>query len=58
MILDGLVGKDYREVPVNGRIYGQVKIGTGLLDARLSHLVGSFQGHMVSGFGAQIKTCP
>jgi len=55
MILDGLVGKDYREVPVNGRIYEQVKIGTGLLDADCLISLAHFKGHMVSGFGAQIK---
>lgn len=55
MILDGLVGKDYREVPIAGRIYERVKIGTGLLDADVVISLAHFKGHMVSGFGAQIK---
>ena len=55
MILDGLIGKDYRDVPIAGGIYDHVKIGTGVLDADCLVSLAHLKGHMVSGFGAQIK---
>jgi uncharacterized protein len=55
LILDGLDSRDYREVPVGGQIYRAVKIGTGLLDASALVSLAHVKGHLVSGFGAQIK---
>jgi len=55
LILDGLVGRDFREVPVPGFIYDRVKIGTGLLDADALISLAHFKGHMLAGFGGQIK---
>ncbi len=54
-ILDGLVGRDFREVSVPGILYDRVKIGTGLLDADALISLAHFKGHMLAGFGGQIK---
>ncbi|NLT34535.1 MAG: DUF362 domain-containing protein [Gaiellales bacterium] len=55
MVVDGLRGHDYREVAVPGSIYQRVKIGSGVLDADALLSLAHFKGHMLSGFGGQIK---
>ena len=55
LILDGLDSHDYRDVPVAGRIYQSVKIGSGIADAAALISLAHVKGHLVSGFGAQIK---
>lgn len=55
LILDGLDSHDYREVPVAGQIYESVKIGSGIADAAALISLAHVKGHLVSGFGAQIK---
>jgi uncharacterized protein len=55
LILDGLDSHDYREVEVPGTIYQTVKIGSGIADATALISLAHVKGHLVSGFGAQIK---
>jgi uncharacterized protein len=55
LILDGLDSHDYRDVPVPGTIYQTVKIGSGIADAAALISLAHVKGHLVSGFGAQIK---
>ena len=55
VILDGLVGHDYREVAISGTIFERVKIGTAILDADSLVSLAHFKGHMLGGFGGQIK---
>lgn len=55
MVVDGLLGHDYREVAIPGSLYSAVKIGSAILEADALISVAHLKGHMISGFGAQIK---
>lgn len=55
MMLDGIRGRDYREVEIPGSIFSRVQIGTGILDADSIVSLAHFKGHMLTGFGGQIK---
>lgn len=55
IIADGLDGKDYREVPVNGKHFQNVKIGSAILSADALIAVSHFKGHEMTGFGGTLK---
>ncbi len=55
IIADGLLGRDYRTVPVNGKHFQEVKIASAPLDADAVISLAHFKGHMVCGFGGTIK---
>ncbi|MCL6106490.1 MAG: DUF362 domain-containing protein [Actinobacteria bacterium] len=55
VIADGLLGHDYRSVPVDGAHFREVKISSVPLDADAIISLAHFKGHMVCGFGGTIK---
>lgn len=55
IMADGLLGLDYRTVPVKGRHFSEVKIGTAALDADAIIALTHFKGHMIFGFGGALK---
>lgn len=55
VMLDGLRGLEHRPVAIDGEIYDEVKIGSGILDADVVLSLAHFKGHMLSGIGGQIK---
>ncbi|HAR62874.1 MAG: 4Fe-4S ferredoxin [Candidatus Margulisiibacteriota bacterium] len=55
IIGDGLNGKDYVNVPVNGKHFSEVKIGSAIYHADAMVVVSHFKGHELSGFGGAIK---
>ncbi|MHB8175520.1 MAG: DUF362 domain-containing protein [Thermoleophilia bacterium] len=55
VIADGLVGRDYRLVPVQGVHFQEVKVASVPLDADALISLAHFKGHMVCGFGGTIK---
>lgn len=55
VMADGLLGLDYRLVPVEGKHFEEVKIGTAALDADAIISLTHFKGHMIFGFGGAIK---
>ncbi len=55
IIADGLTGKDYINVPINGKHFKEVKIGSAAVHADAFIAVSHFKGHEVTGFGATIK---
>lgn len=52
---DGLLGFEYRTVPVNGEHYKEAKISPAALDADAIISVAHFKGHMICGFGGALK---
>lgn len=55
VMADGLLGHDYRLVPVKGDHFQEVKIGGAALDADTIIALTHFKGHMIFGFGGAIK---
>lgn len=55
VIADGLLGFDYRTVPVNGEHFSEAKIVSAALDADAIISMAHFKGHMVCGFGGALK---
>ncbi|GAB4363216.1 MAG: DUF362 domain-containing protein [Deltaproteobacteria bacterium] len=55
LIADGLRGESWVEVPVEGTIYRQVRIGAEIAHADALVAVTHFKGHELSGFGGTIK---
>lgn len=55
VIADGLTGKDYRHVEINGKHFREVKIGTAVLDADAIIAITHFKGHEMTGFGGTLK---
>lgn len=55
IMADGLLGLDYRPVPVKGKHFSEVKIGTAALDADAIIALTHFKGHMIFGFGGTLK---
>jgi len=51
----GLLGFEYRTVPVNGEHYSEAKISPAALDADAIISVAHFKGHMICGFGGTMK---
>ncbi len=55
VIAGGLLGFDYRNVPVNGVHFSEAKIAPDVLDADAVISVAHFKGHMICGFGGALK---
>ncbi|MEK7816923.1 MAG: DUF362 domain-containing protein, partial [Actinomycetota bacterium] len=55
VMADGLLGHDYRPVPVKGDHFQEVKIGSVQFPAGLATGLTHFKGHMIFGFGGAIK---
>ncbi|GEA15312.1 4Fe-4S ferredoxin [Moorella sp. E308F] len=55
IIADGLKGKDYFEVPVNGKHFQQVKISSAIYHADSLVVMSHFKGHELTSFGGTIK---
>ncbi|MTI81957.1 MAG: DUF362 domain-containing protein [Firmicutes bacterium] len=55
IIADGLTGKDYINVPIEGKHFNEVKIGSAAIHADAFISVSHFKGHGLTGFGATIK---
>ncbi|WP_406678509.1 DUF362 domain-containing protein [Neomoorella carbonis] len=55
IIADGLKGKDYYEVQVNGKHFQQVKISSAIYHADSMVVMSHFKGHELTGFGGTIK---
>lgn len=52
---DGVRGTDFREIPVNGKHFKNVKIASGICDADSMIVLSHIKGHLLSGFGGAIK---
>lgn len=55
VIADGLVGKDFVEVEVNGKHLKKVKVSSAAYHADTIIGVAHFKGHLESGFGGALK---
>lgn len=55
IIADGLKGRDYREVSIEGRWFKKAKIASAFLDADAMVVLSHFKGHEMAGFGGAIK---
>jgi len=55
IIADGLRGKDYVEVEINGKYFKKVKIGSAAYHADSLISVAHVKGHVLFGFGGAIK---
>lgn len=55
IIADGLDGRDAVEVPVNGRHFQSVRIGSAALHADAMVVVTHVKGHEATGFGGALK---
>ncbi|MDN5345336.1 MAG: uncharacterized protein PWQ18_1450 [Clostridia bacterium] len=55
IIADGLNGKDFYEVAVNGKHFQKVKISSAIYNADSMVVLSHFKGHELVGFGGAIK---
>ena len=55
VIADGLKGRDFRTVPLDGEHFQEAKITALALDSDAIISLAHFKGHMVCGFGGAIK---
>jgi uncharacterized Fe-S center protein len=55
IIADGLTGRNFVRVPVNGRHFTDVAIAGDIASAQSMIVLTHFKAHMVSGFGGAIK---
>ncbi len=55
IIADGLFGKNYVEVPVDGKHFKSVKIGSDIANADAMIVLSHTKGHILAGFGGTIK---
>lgn len=55
VIADGLRGRDFRAVPIDGEHFREAKIAALALDADAIISLAHFKGHMVCGFGGALK---
>jgi len=55
VIAGGLLGFDYRTVPVNGQHFSEAKVVPEAADADAIISVAHFKGHMICGFGGTLK---
>jgi uncharacterized Fe-S center protein len=55
IIADGLTGKDYVKVPINGKHFKEVNIGSAAYHADAMVVVTHFKCHELTGFGGTIK---
>lgn len=55
IIADGLTGKDYVNVPIEGKHFKEVKIGSAAYHANAIISITHFKGHEITGFGGAMK---
>lgn len=55
VIADGMRGRSYREVEVNGRHFNRVNIGSNIIEADSMVVLSHVKGHILTGFGGAIK---
>ncbi|MGE5379723.1 MAG: DUF362 domain-containing protein [Methylocystaceae bacterium] len=55
VIADGLAGKDFVKVPVDGKHFKEVNIGSAAVHADAMMVISHFKGHELTGFGGAIK---
>lgn len=55
IIADGLLGKDYVNVPVKMKHFDEVKIGSAIYHADALLVISHFKGHELVGFGGALK---
>ena len=55
VIAGGLLGLDYRTVPIDGEHFSEAKVVPDVLDADALVSLAHFKGHMICGFGGAIK---
>ncbi|EEG77359.1 DUF362 domain-containing protein [Dethiobacter alkaliphilus] len=55
IIADGLFGKNYQEVPIDGTHFDSVKIGSDIANANGMIALSHTKGHILTGFGGAIK---
>lgn len=55
IIADGLLSKNYSEVPIQGKHFSSVKIANDILHAHTLVVLSHMTGHVLSGMGAAIK---
>ncbi len=55
LISDGLSGKDYREISINGQHFNKIKVSSAAVDSDSMIVVTHFKGHMLAGFGGALK---
>lgn len=55
IIADGLLSKNFSEVPINGIHFEKVKIANDILHSHSLVVLSHVTGHILSGFGAAIK---
>lgn len=55
IIADGLTGKDYIKVPIPGKHFKEVNIGSAAVHADALVVMSHFKGHELTGFGGALK---
>lgn len=55
IIADGLTGKDYTKIPIDGKHFKEVNIGSAAHHADAMIVLTHFKGHELMGFGGAIK---
>jgi len=55
IIADGLLGKNFVEVPINGKHFTKAKIGSDIANANAMIVLSHTKGHIVCGFGGALK---
>lgn len=55
IIADGLFGKNYVEVPIGGKHFKSVKIGSDIANAQAMIVLSHTKGHVLCGFGGTLK---
>ena len=55
VIADGLEGRDGVDVPVQGKHFSEVRVGTAAVNADAMLVVTHFKGHEASGYGGAVK---
>lgn len=55
IIADGITGKDYVKVPIKGKHFQKVNIGSAAYHADAMVVMTHFKGHELTGFGGAIK---
>ncbi len=55
IIADGLNGKDYIKVPIAGKHFSEVNIGSAAVNADVLIALTHFKGHEAAGFGGALK---
>ncbi len=55
VIADGLRGRDYHPVKIEGKYFDEVQIASAVVEADAMIVLSHVKGHMISGFGGAIK---